>query len=337
MKFFLTLFLLIICINKSLAANKSDKVVFLNIYNKDQDIGDAIVIRSNNQYAMIDTGLKSTFQKVKSSIKNIPEFEWVLITHNHGDHIGGLMDLLKTKKVKYIYTKDYIGTDMNCKEGYSKKDKKWEQLKDDIKALGKKKENKGYYNLRIIRKEGDKEKNTKPTLGNYKFKLFNIEQAFSSYTNYCKNNCCNENVNSIVATAVNEDGNKFYYFAGDIQEYPSDKLFDKERTNHALTHWVKEAKNYWTSLGFTINHFHVYKVSHHGLRKNKYGYNNRKSVFKSIKPDICVVTTYTTREKLEKQINQAKEEVKKEENKFTCKTVYTGNRKEHYAIFNKDL
>jgi len=59
MNFLLVLFLLLICINKSLADKiTDDEIVFLNIHNTVQRIGDVIFIHSQGKNAMIDVDLK---------------------------------------------------------------------------------------------------------------------------------------------------------------------------------------------------------------------------------------------------------------------------------------
>jgi len=105
---------------------------------------------------MIDAGLKKVVVKEDEKEENIPpskisfdnvekhitenkiaELEWVLITHNHGDHIGGLQDLLglPNLKVKTIYTKEYIGTDKVCKDDYATKSDDWDTLKSFIEGI----------------------------------------------------------------------------------------------------------------------------------------------------------------------------------------------------------
>jgi len=59
-----------------------------------------------------------SFQRVKKYIINheIKKLEWILITHNHGDHIGGIKDLLVIKdlQVGKVYTKRYRASDASC-------------------------------------------------------------------------------------------------------------------------------------------------------------------------------------------------------------------------------
>jgi len=139
---------LIIYINKSLGVvlkELYDEIVFLNIYDKEQNIGDAIIIHSNDKYAMIDTGLAKedenggnvSFKGISDYInaQGITELEWVLLTHNHADHVGGMKDLLDIVKVKKVYTKSYNAYDEAChKESKEELLRDWNTLMDTIKA-----------------------------------------------------------------------------------------------------------------------------------------------------------------------------------------------------------
>jgi len=132
--------------------------------------------------------------------------------------------------------------------------------------------------------------NTELNLGNYEFKLFNTKQAFYPvYEVYCKKNCCDENVNSIVATARNKLSSKTYYLSGDIQLYP----LPLPRDQYPLSKWVNDAKLYYKyKKGIEIDHFNVYKASHHGIINYKgKGENNNLDILKAVRPDLCIVTT----------------------------------------------
>jgi len=285
-----------------------DEILFLDIQSEKQRVGDAIVIHSGNKYAMIDVGYGKTsgdnavsFNKVSQYLKhnNVTNLEWVLLTHNHGDHVGGIEDLLKlevknnkgkkvTLKVGAVYTKDYIGLDSDC-GGEAKKEKKnfsspadyrekrksdWKDRKDNIRNIT---------TLNIIK---NKVPNLK--LGNYQFKLYNTDQAFLNYGNSCAKLCkdcnctttegCNENTNSIIAVAKNSKVH--YFFSGDIENYPNDKAF-KNVQNYNITYWVNEAKK-----DFNIKHFDVFKASHHGFVRN-----NGEAVYQSANPDICIISS----------------------------------------------
>jgi len=90
------LFVLILLISTVCAV---DEIFFLNIQSDKQRIGDAIVIHSGNEYAMIDVGYGKTTGDKAVSFNNLSKFlnknkitniEWILLTHNHPDHVGGI-------------------------------------------------------------------------------------------------------------------------------------------------------------------------------------------------------------------------------------------------------
>lgn len=80
------------------------------LYQK-HDVGDAIVLSSNGHYAMVDTGWNKTDETniiINYLKKNkITKLDFVLITHAHDDHIGGLEYLAKKVKIERIYVKNY--------------------------------------------------------------------------------------------------------------------------------------------------------------------------------------------------------------------------------------
>jgi len=246
-------------------------------------VGDAIVIESEGKFAMIDVGYglsngDVSFPAVQKYLDDhyINNFEWLLITHNHEDHDGGVIDLLNNYNVQKVYTKDYQGYDVSCKnismdqidqcQNRNKKLQGWENIISTIESK----------NIPI--EYVTKDFNKTITLGNYEFKLFNTDHAFEKYADFClSQGSCNENINSIIAVAKNRD--RYYYFSADSENYPTDLL--EAYDPNGIANWVELTKEY-----YNIDHYDVFKSSRHGFASN-----NGSEVYKAAKPDICVIST----------------------------------------------
>ncbi|WP_300383382.1 ComEC/Rec2 family competence protein [Clostridium sp.] len=67
--------------------------------------GDAAYIRVNDKDILIDAGPRSDVDKLLSQLKekNIDDFEIVIATHPHEDHIGGMTKVFENYKVESFY------------------------------------------------------------------------------------------------------------------------------------------------------------------------------------------------------------------------------------------
>lgn len=65
---------------------------------------DCILIKQGNKNYLIDTGALNTGEKVISYLndKGVKDIEFIIITHYHDDHFGGLLDIIKSKNVKNV-------------------------------------------------------------------------------------------------------------------------------------------------------------------------------------------------------------------------------------------
>ena len=269
----------------------TDKITVLDIQTYDDPIGDCIVIQSSNAkgtliYGMIDTGKNRavSYNKILGYLKenNVKQLKWILLTHFHDDHTGGIYKLLENGiKVKKIYTKKYRNLDSTIDTSkYNsvadfRKDRKqrWNTMVNTINSK----------NIPIAYISANANDNVQ--LGNYKFKFFNVNEAFENYGETCvqfKN--CNENTNSIV-TVVQNNG-KYYYLNGDIDTYSTsfskskDENLKKAYNQRTVDKWVTKAMKY-----YNIKQIDVMKASHHGVL-----YNNIQSAFVAAKAPIGIVT-----------------------------------------------
>ena len=67
--------------------------------------GDCILIQVNNKNLLIDSGTSDSKAKVIRYLKNnnITKLDYVIATHPHDDHIGGMASVIKTFKVGEFY------------------------------------------------------------------------------------------------------------------------------------------------------------------------------------------------------------------------------------------
>ncbi|MCX0404123.1 ComEC/Rec2 family competence protein [Clostridium perfringens] len=68
--------------------------------------GDAAYIKINGNDILIDAGPRSNSKELLEQLKakNIDDFELVIATHPHEDHIGGMVDVFKEYEVKAFYS-----------------------------------------------------------------------------------------------------------------------------------------------------------------------------------------------------------------------------------------
>ncbi|AQW24158.1 ComEC/Rec2 family competence protein [Clostridium perfringens] len=68
--------------------------------------GDAEYIKVNGNDILIDAGPRSNSKELLEQLKakNIDDFELVIATHPHEDHIGGMVDVFKEYEVKAFYS-----------------------------------------------------------------------------------------------------------------------------------------------------------------------------------------------------------------------------------------
>lgn len=78
------------------------------------DVGqaDSILIENNNEYMLIDAGNNNDGELLVKYFKNkgITEFKYLIGTHPHEDHIGGLDDIISNFDINTIYIPDAITT-----------------------------------------------------------------------------------------------------------------------------------------------------------------------------------------------------------------------------------
>lgn len=82
-------------------------VIFPRFPNTFTEAADCTIVGINNKWFMVDTytGQDDVMQYVLDDLKknNITELEFLLITHYHGDHVGGIFKILDNVKVKKVY------------------------------------------------------------------------------------------------------------------------------------------------------------------------------------------------------------------------------------------
>ena len=95
--------------------NATDK---LEIHFIDVGQADSILINNNNKYMLIDAGNNEDGEKLVTYFKSlgIEEFEYVIGTHAHEDHIGGMDNIIDNFGIKTFYMPDVLTTTRTFEE-----------------------------------------------------------------------------------------------------------------------------------------------------------------------------------------------------------------------------
>lgn len=238
-----------VSVNDSYASNVSateTKIHFISLHRPDTGefkTSDAILLESNGKYALIDTGFSSTRSSLYNYLMQFAtngtlKLEFVLITHNHTDHIGALTYLLQKDniKIKTLYINKYYKNDIMARYmGGSKKENyaiyNSQENRDYIINNQKRYNNvitlmkqrhqsdSSNFNIYYLSATDDARKSNGGLkdldFGNYTIRLYNTKQQLKSskmdYNGFDSGECLNEycrnadgNVNSVVAKVTSK-------------------------------------------------------------------------------------------------------------------------------------
>lgn len=150
----ITLFIMIIILLILSACNndtKDLKVHFLDVGQADS----TLLELPNSEVALIDGGNKGDGKFLVNYIKNldIEKIDYIIATHPHADHIGGLLEVIETFDIGKVYMPGKTANTKIFEElliGIKKKDLKITQAKDGIIILDQ-----GDLNLSILSPAND--------------------------------------------------------------------------------------------------------------------------------------------------------------------------------------
>ena len=98
--------------NQESISTVTSEINNLEIYYLDVGNADSILIRYSDKNVLIDAGNNGDGKKLVSYFKslNISGFDYVIGTHAHEDHIGGMDDIIDNFSIKHFFMPDVITT-----------------------------------------------------------------------------------------------------------------------------------------------------------------------------------------------------------------------------------
>lgn len=234
---------------------ESHKIHFL----KTSDSSDCILLESNGRYALIDTGRYSDGDVIKEYFEkmNITKLDFLILTHNHKDHVGAAAKVIQEYKPDKLYLKRYYGNDGEDQASIAKQFERYNTYIAMANAVGT--------NIVYVEDYGDEY-----TINLNKMVIKNYNTVNCMADDYVflnkkiqeekKNKNVSENANSIT-TLVTVNGLKTY-LTGDL-------IYDE----------------FGDKIAQMIGKVDVYKIAHHGLAN---GTSETEANY--LRPDYAVAT-----------------------------------------------
>ncbi|MBR3236770.1 MBL fold metallo-hydrolase [Candidatus Saccharibacteria bacterium] len=251
---------------------EDDSLHFLrNDYEKDSisSIGDAILIKSKGKYWLVDTGRVDSStgapkgETVAAYLKKlgIKYVDYVLITHIHGDHRGGVPELVRGAYINdrtTVYIRGCEATQTIADDGTSYTGSVKTGCTDMVNALNAAHANViDFYNHEAERASI---KANGIDFGNFKMTMFNIDDDDSD--GHIDGNRYRENLNSIGMKLEHKVNHKTAFLAADWE-------------------WGVEDK-----YGSSIGQVDILKAGHHGGKTS-----NTYEFIKALNPKTMVLTS----------------------------------------------
>lgn len=266
---------------------------------------DAMILEANGHYGMIDTGVpgstqengKSTgYNRIDSYLQSImngsrKKLDFIILTHNHGDHVGNTIDIINNYGTSALYAKRYSSNDDSSNT--DSLDLMYENI---IDAAAAKSVTINEYGIseNSLQISGRNTNSSKTVIGldAFTIKIHNISDEMTACEAWGNTS---ENLNSLTQSITITTNGKTMrtYLEGDLtkssykRSIPSSvksngHLSEKTKASvKAIVMW--QAYDY---LGLKSNNLDVYKTSHHGFYNGTY-YNE----IQTLKPVNIFVTS----------------------------------------------
>ena len=190
---------------------EADKIELTNdlmVFFLDVGQADSILIKSQDEYMLIDAGNNADGKKLVSYFNSlgITKFKYVFGTHAHEDHIGGLDDVIKNFKIDKFYMPDAPSTTTTYVEVLNALEKK--NIKYSIPKIGSKL-TLGDSNLEVIYVGDDNREDLNDTSIVLKLTYKNISFLFTGdLTSNVEREIVSKNIESTVLK-VGHHGSKY--------------------------------------------------------------------------------------------------------------------------------